>query len=209
MKHLIYACLFLLLIGCEKENNGTSETVMRSAQNRETEMPAATVSKEQLLTDANKEIIAALKAGDTKKLATYIHPDRGITFTMYGFIDPVTAKHFNRKEFIRYGGTPVKFTWGPLDGTGESYVRSIGDFLRQWVFAQDFSQTKLYINRFRGSGNSINNLQKIYPEADFTENYFEGTEEYSNMDWQALRLVFEQYQGKYYLIAVVTDRWTI
>ena len=29
------------------------------------------------------------------------------------------------------------------------------------------------------------------------------------MDWRTMRLVFEEYQGKYYLVAIVNDQWTI
>lgn len=29
------------------------------------------------------------------------------------------------------------------------------------------------------------------------------------MDWRAMRLVFEDYQGKSYLVAIVNDQWTV
>jgi hypothetical protein len=29
------------------------------------------------------------------------------------------------------------------------------------------------------------------------------------MDWKVLRLVFEEIQGKYYLVAIVIEQWTI
>ncbi len=128
---------------------------------------------------------------------------------MYGFIDPVVAKHFTKEEFVQYANTPVKFTWGTLDGTGEPYIRSIGTYLKEWAYIRNFESGSLHINTFNGSGNSINNLQKQFPAADYTENYILGSEAYSGMDWHALRLVFEQYEGNYFLIAVVNDRWTI
>ena len=61
----------------------------------------------------------------------------------------------------------------------------------------------------QGFGNSLNNLIEIYPSADFVEFYYGGSEKYDGMDWRALRLVFEEYKGKPYLIAIVNDQWTI
>jgi hypothetical protein len=29
------------------------------------------------------------------------------------------------------------------------------------------------------------------------------------MDWRVLRLVFDNYQGKRYLVAIVNDQWTV
>ena len=29
------------------------------------------------------------------------------------------------------------------------------------------------------------------------------------MDWRILRLVFEEYQGKRYLVAIVNEQWTV
>jgi hypothetical protein len=57
--------------------------------------------------------------------------------------------------------------------------------------------------------NSLNNLKAIYPKGDFTENYIKGSEANAEMDWKSLRLVFEELHGKYFLVAVVNDQWTI
>ncbi|MFP3597394.1 hypothetical protein [Chryseobacterium sp. SIMBA_029] len=55
----------------------------------------------------------------------------------------------------------------------------------------------------------MNNLKEIYPKKDFTENYIKGTEKNGEMDWKTIRFVFDEFQGKYYLIAVINDQWTI
>ena len=104
---------------------------------------------------------------------------------------------------------PTKFTWGEKDGTGDLLVISLENYLQQWIFKRDFTQSQFYLNEFKGKGNSLNNLKKIYPEADFTENYIPGSEKYSGMDWNALRFVFEKFQDEYYLVAVINDEWTI
>ncbi len=204
MKIVLFATL-ALMAGCTEKPQQPEPEPAR----RETTATAAKPDKMEQLRVINNEILSALSSGDPQAVAQYIHPEKGITFSMYGFIDPVVAKHFTKDEFVQYADTPVKFTWGTLDGTGEPYIRSIGTYLKEWAYVRNFESGSLHINNFKGSGNSINNLQKQFPAADFTENYIPGSEEYSGMDWHALRLVFEQYEGSYFLTAVMNDRWTI
>jgi len=65
------------------------------------------------------------------------------------------------------------------------------------------------LNNSQTMGNSIDNLNKIYQKSDFVEFYSDGSEEYGEMDWRAMRLVFDTYQGKRYLVAIINDQWTI
>ena len=85
-----------------------------------------------------------------------------------------------------------------------------------WVNAKEPKQSNrhsngayLSINQFQGFGNSLNNLQDVYPDHNFVEFYYPGTDEYGGMDWYSLRLVFDDYQGKPYLVAIINDQWTI
>ena len=103
----------------------------------------------------------------------------------------------------------MKFTWGEKDGTGDLLVLSINDYIKQWVFKRDYLNSNYTLNTSEKMGNSINNLYDIYPGASFTENYIPGTAEYSDMNWNTLKLVFEKHQNTYYLVAVINDSWTI
>ncbi|MGL6129640.1 hypothetical protein, partial [Chryseobacterium artocarpi] len=161
------------------------------------------------LKKTNDEVLQTLKAKDYKTFATFIHPEKGISFSMYAFVDPKKDKHFSKAEFEKYQPTKTLFTWGEMDGSGDPYKATINDYLGKWVFSGDFTTSQYSQGKFIAGGNSLNNLEKIYPHKDFTENYIKGTEKTSEMDWKTLRFVFEEFQGKYYLIAVVNDQWTI
>ena len=162
-----------------------------------------------MLKNLNNEILTALKSKDYDRFSQFIHPEKGLRFSMYAYVQPEKNKHFSQKDFNRYISMPTKFTWGEKDGTGDLLVISLENYLQQWIFKRDFTQSQFYLNEFKGKGNSLNNLKKIYPEADFTENYIPGSEKYSGMDWNALRFVFEKFQDEYYLVAVINDEWTI
>ena len=86
---------------------------------------------------------------------------------------------------------------------------SLKNYLEKWVFVKDFTQSEVSLNEIKHRGNTINNIKEIYPNSNFTENYLEGTEEYAQMDWNSLRLVFEEYEGKLFLVGVINDQWTI
>lgn len=202
-----------LAVACKKEAGKPVPSEIDTIT-RVKPLDSAAVAKEKKLKEeafkkANDEVLQALKAKDYKTFASFIHPEKGISFSMYAFIDPKSDKHFSKEDFEKYQPTKTLFTWGAQDGSGDPYKATINDYLGKWVFSNDFTASQYSFNKFLGRGNSLNNLEEIYPKSDFTENYIKGTEKNSEMDWKTLRFVFEEFQGKYYLIAVVNDRWTI
>ena len=218
IKNSIILLMLLSLVYCSKEAKTISErsnkdslviTETDSLNSLNPNVETESNSKEETLKTLNSEILSALKSNEIEKLSKFIHPEKGIRFSMYGYVQPKTDKYFTKEEFIKYAPTNIKFTWGEKDGTGDQLVLSINDYLNQWVFKKDFTGAEYYQNSFKGGGNSINNLKEIYPNSDFTENYISGSEEYGGMDWNSLRFVFEELYGTYYLVAVINDEWTV
>ncbi|MCL8538797.1 hypothetical protein M9991_18155 [Chryseobacterium gallinarum] len=213
MKKLLISMLILgTLAACKKsETKPAVQTVDSTVQagTDSTNVTQNKVNKEESLKKANDEVLQALKNKDYKTFASFIHPEKGVRFSMYAFIAPKEDKNFSKADFEKYQPAKTLFTWGSQDGSGDAYKATINDYLAKWVFSKDYTQSQYSVNKFIGKGNSLNNLKEIYPKADFTENYIKGTEKYGDMDWKALRLVFEELHGKYYLIAVVNDQWTI
>ena len=218
IKNSIILLMLLFLVYCSKEAKTISErsnkdslviTETDSLNSLNPNVETESNSKEETLKTLNSEILSALKSNEIEKLSKFIHPEKGIRFSMYGYVQPNTDKYFTKEEFIKYAPTNIKFTWGEKDGTGDQLVLSIKDYLNQWVFKRDFTSAEYYQNSFKGGGNSINNLKEIYPKTDFTENYIPGSEKYGGMDWNSLRFVFEELYGTYYLVAVINDEWTV
>lgn len=164
--------------------------------------------KQQNLESAAAETLQALHTENIPDFLQKIHPEKGVRFSMYAFVQPKRDKVFTKKNFEKYWHTTVKFTWGEKDGTGDLYQASLQDYVRNWVFKTDFSTAKSTVNFTAAQGNSMNNIHSVYPQAEFVEYYIAGTEQYSGMDWQALRLVFEKFEKEYFLVAVINDQWT-
>ena len=218
MKKHVYLLALLFLTYCSKESATQSETLKidstlmlqnNSLKAANSSLENGTLTKEETLKLLNNEILSILKSKDYAKLANYIHPEKGVQFSMYAYVNPKTDKHFTKEEFNKYVATNIKFTWGEKDGTGDPLVLSIKEYLDEWVFAKDFRKSEFFLNSFKGGGNSLNNLKEIYRNNDYTENYTAGSEEYGGMDWNCLRFVFEELYGTYYLIAIINDEWTI
>lgn len=168
-----------------------------------------TPSQQRVMQDAIY-IKQALAYKNYQAIAPLIHPTRGVRFSMYAYVDPKSDKVFSRAQFTQYlKASKIKFTWGQQDGTGDLYITPLPAYLTAWVDAIKYQATSPTINQFQGFGNSLNNLTNIYKNHDFVEFYYSGSDKYSGMDWQAMRLVFADYKGKPYLVAIVNDKWTI
>ena len=202
-------CLGVNQVYANTSQPSTSSNVEPSQQ-----ISSHTQNKKLHILSLSYTIQLALATQNYSAVTPYIHPIKGVRFSMYGHVQPTEDKVFSRQQFAKYlVQDRIKFTWGQMDGTGNLYITPLPAYLSNWVDAKKFNNSiypeTITINEAQGSGNSINNLTKAYPEADFVEFYTVGTEKFAYMDWASLRLVFESYQGKYYLVAIVNDQWTI
>lgn len=210
MKNIITITLLMLFCCCKKNSeerivSDKKPVAHNSVQTKE----VAPENKEGIIKKINDDILLALKNKNYKAFSDFIHPESGIRFSMYAFVNPTEDKHFSKADFQKYQPMRTIFTWGSRDGSGEIYKATINKYIADWVFKKDFTKSEYALNTFTGGGNSLNNLKEIYPGRNFTENYIPGSEKNGGMDWNSLRFVFEEFQGKYYIIAVINDEWTI
>lgn len=194
----------LILIGCNKVDPNQA---IISKTKTELTNPNKN-SEEKTIVNLNNEIVTLLKSKNYSKLSQYIHPEKGIRFSMYSFVSD-NDKSFSKVDFEKYIQTDEKFTFGHKDGSGAIYTVSLKDYLTNWVFKKDFSHAKINYDNFEGKGNSLNNIKEKYPNAVIVENYLAGTVEYSYMDWNSLIFVFEKIENQYYLVAIVDNQWTV
>ncbi len=169
------------------------------------------------LNETTRQVLSAVKHHDYTAFADFIHPEEGIRFSPYGYIDTAgypkeTNLLFSKNEFITALKTKNKKTlWVSFDASDEPTHMSLEDYFKRFVYDVDFLYVeKKSVNEFLGGGNSLNNLRAIYPDEPFTENYFSPDRretEFNN--WRTLRLVYKKSGSRYYVIAVVHDEWTI
>lgn len=157
------------------------------------------------------EILQSLKTKDLVKLSSFVHPTAGIRFSPYAYIDTANGQVLSGAKLIALGKqqTPVK--WGAYDGSGETIKLSIDKYFERFVYSKDFlNAEKKSVNTSNKAGNSLDNLELVYPGTDYTEFYFSGFDpKFEGMDWQKLRLVFMIENSRPWLIAIIHDEWTI
>lgn len=199
--------LALAATGCQSSAESNIATPNQS--NSHSSTPVVSDISQQTLKQQALRIQRALANKDFARITNDIHPTRGVRFSMYAYVRPETDKVFSREQFAQYlQQSKIRFTWGEKDGTGDLLVTPLPTYLDTWIDASKFNNASISINEFQHSGNMINNLKKIYPNSEVVEFYHKGSEEYSCMDWRIMRLVFEEYQGKRYLVAIVNEQWT-
>lgn len=211
MRKTFFVLSLLFVLSCEKKQDKKPavSTDHFKNSNEKTDHPKDILSKEEVLKKTNDELLQTLKTSNYKIFANYIHPQKGVRFSMYAFVDKNEDKHFSKADFEKFLPSKTIFMWGSRDGSGEVYKATIKTYFKDWVFKKDFTRSEYSFDKFQAGGNSLNNLKEIYPNSNFTENYISGTEKYGGMDWNTLRFVFEQFEGKFYIVAVINDEWTI
>ncbi len=151
-----------------------------------------------------KNILNALTSGGYARLVKDIHPEKGVRFSMYAFVDPRLDKTFSRTEFRKSArNKKLTFTWGDREDTGMPLVMSVPDYLSQWMNVKQFAGVTGTPNRSQTQSGIVDTLKDVYPDSEFVEYY----QPKNQKDWRAMRLVFETYKGKRYLVGVVSDRW--
>ena len=169
--------------------------------------------KDSVLLKTTQNILTMLKNKNYSAFANFIHPVEGIRFSPYGFVDTVYDIKLTKQKFINEAGKPVQdmIIWGKFDGTGDPIKMTLNNYMQRFVYDVDFVKPeKRSVNEFIGAGNSLNNLELVYKNCDFTESHFSGFDKkYAGMDWKSVRLVFKVRDRKFFLVGIVHDEWTI
>lgn len=167
---------------------------------------------EQAVMQAARETVAAMKAGDMARLSNLIHPSLGVRFSPYGYI------HTDAGGDLILTGAKVRsamtdstvYHWGVYDGSGLPMDLTFAQYWKSFVYDRDFAAApQVAYNRVIGQGNTMVNVKEAYPGCAFVEFHFPGTDANGGMDWDSLRLVYQFDGGRWYLVGVSHDQWTI
>lgn len=164
-----------------------------------------------MVEDYAKEAMAALKEKDMDKLSQLIHPEKGVRFSPYTYVEKDKDLVFSADKVKNLMEDTKKYIWGVYDGIGEPIELTFSDYYKKFVYDADFiNAPQVGYNKAIGTGNTINNSFEFYKNSIIIEYHFPGIElKYEGMDWRSLKLVFEKYQDKWYIVGIIHDQWTI
>lgn len=219
---LILLLSVITFIGCKSKQGDSKPTGEDTGYVDMSELPdslklkqdtalAAVPNKDSILKEKTQEVFRILKNKKYRALDSLIHPVDGIRFSPYAHITD-SDRIFTKDEFqhLFTKNKNKKYHWGVYDGSGDPIILTATEYFGNFVYDGNFIMpNKLQVNKIIAKGNTINNIHSYYKEDDFTESYLKGTKKYEQMDWKSVRLVFRQHNGKYYLIGIIHDQWTI
>lgn len=166
---------------------------------------------ERIITKQSREAFDAIKNNDMSRLAKLVHPDKGVRFSPYAYVQ---AKSDGDVVLTRQQ-LPIALTdktihlWGVFDGSGEPINLTFADYYNRFVADHDWvNAPQVGYNKIVKQGNMVINLRDVYPHAVYVEAHYPGSDQYAGMDWSSLRLVFEAKGGKWYLVGIIHDQWT-
>jgi hypothetical protein len=161
---------------------------------------------------AADQVLAAIKGQDGAALSAFVHPDKGVRFSPYAFVDVKSDVVLTGEQVASLWDSTKVYTWGAEDGTGDRIKLTPAKYAERYIFDRDFTAaTSVSENSDKASGNTVNNAAEVYPNGTRIEYYVTGTSASGQPgnDWRALRLVFEKIGDSWFLVGVIHDEWTI
>jgi len=173
--------------------------------------PAATREIRSVIQEKGDLVLLALKNKDAVELAKYVHPQLGLRFTPYTFIHTATDQVFPVSGIPALFSSNTSYTWGSFDGSGDPINLTFSGYYAKFIYDQNFlAAPQTVFNQVLQRGNMINNFTSAYPQGVSLEYYFPGfSAQYAGMDWESLKLVFEQSGNTWYLVGIIHEQWTI
>jgi hypothetical protein len=213
----IVGLLMLLLASCSSE-----PIIDPPLQQEQTSMPSPTdeptatviVTPEPptplTLEEAAEKVINALAEKDMAAVAEFVHPEQGVRFSPYTYVEE-SHQVFAADELVNLPGSDETYLWGTFDGTGDPIELTFDDYYQRFIYSADFANPEqMAVDEELGYSSMINNIADFYPGSSFVEYHFSGfEEEYGGMDWVSMRLVFIKEDGSWILVGIVHDQWTI
>jgi len=166
---------------------------------------------ERVIKETAEKVLTAISERDMKTLAQYVHPEKGVRFTPYTYVQPDQDIVFNKEQIEGFFEDKKTYLWGHYDGTGDEIRLTPAEYYEKFIYTADFlNAEQVGYNTVLSFGNALENQFEVYDNPIVVEYYFSGfNPDYAGMDWQSLRLVFEEYNSKLLLVGIIHNQWTI
>ncbi len=164
----------------------------------------------EVIGERAQEVIESIRDKDFETLADFVHPNQGLLFAPYAWINTEYDLAFSAVQLRQLGNDSTEYLWGGYDGSGKPIELTFAGYYDRFIYSQDFAALPVGYNQLLGRGNTVANHFDVFPGAIAVEYHYTGSDSRCDeMSWQSLRLVFQEQAGTWYLVAIVHDEWTI
>jgi hypothetical protein len=173
-------------------------------------VPAEGRELRSIIQEKGDQVLTALKNKDAAALSKFIDPQKGLRFTPYTHINTATDQVFPLADIPALFSGSNSYNWGTFDGSGLPINLTFSGYYAKFIYDKNFlAAPQTVYNQVLQRGNMINNFAAVYPQAVSLEYYFPGfNAQYNGMDWESLKLVFQQTGGNWYLVGIIHEQWT-
>ncbi len=202
----VFAMLSLFLFGCSINNNSNDEVLVDEIEDSVLNNASGSFD----IVSFSREILSLMDSGFFDEISNFVHPIKWVRFSPYTYIDLDHSMVLYPDDFQGdlNSGTLL---WGYTDWAGFELIETKYDYFKKWVYSTGFLYAdQIFINQKISRWNNLNNIDEVFSGAQSIEYYFDWFDsQYEWIDWQSLTLVFEEYNGYYYLVWVIHGSWTI
>ena len=152
--------------------------------------------------------LALLKNKDWGALGALVHPEQGLTFSPWGYVDTKTAVRLGAGDVKALGSDKKVRVWGEHP-SGDPIKCTFAQYYDMFIFDEDYTSGAAVSANTITKSDFENNLFVFGNGSEFVEFFIRGESSPEGDDyyWSALRLVFAGYEGELCLVGVVHDQW--
>lgn len=215
-KLILLSFICLTILSCNNSGNKKEEVIADSTAHADSLINPLDVDdpvRDSTLLALTREVLTAFKNKQYDSLSLLIHPEEGVLFSPYGYVDTasnVVVKAETMRTWTDKKKQP-KIVWGWFDGDEEEIKMTMNEYVKSFVYDVDFLKPdSIKVDELIAGEHVLKMLQDFFPGCHIVESHFAGFDKkQEGMDWRNLRLVFKLKDGKYYLVGVVHDEWVI
>ncbi|MFC4355639.1 hypothetical protein ACFO0S_11300 [Chryseomicrobium palamuruense] len=161
----------------------------------------------QLEQQAN-EILQAIHNRDMDVLASHVHPEESLLMSPYYSVMDHTVR-FEKDDIAALMEDTTEYLWGYGEANTEIRLTPSAYWENHLQVERFFTPDEVFVDQQNEQVETGNYLQTVFPDAKIVEYYHAGTEQYSNLDWRSLSLVFEQAaNNEWKLVAIINNLFT-
>lgn len=174
------------------------------------------VDTETALLAKTEAVFSYLQNLNWPELAQLVHPDKGLFFSFYADAGSPYSHEvaFTKAELSNLTGNEV-YIWG-YDMGGYAFEFSVDEYVSKFIVQHsmrwDGENSKpidysviTFNDSVVESGGIINTIAEYFPDAKYVEYYSPVPSEDLWYEWQALRFIYEEHEGEWYLIGIARD----
>jgi hypothetical protein len=156
-----------------------------------------------------QEVVDALASREPARVAAFVHPAQGLLVSTEAYVDRDENAVFTAEQIRHAEEDPKWYRIGYADYRGDAIDMPLSKCLERYVMGDLREADEIGYNRVVHRGNTVVNTFESFPGSIVVEYYFRGNDENPGFTWHGTRLVFELYEGQWWLAAVTNDHWTI